>query len=337
MSSQPLYYFAREGLKHQVVRLLDEGVDVDDPNEKDDDWCTALHWASEKGYNEIVKLLLEKAADVNARDIDGSTSLHKASKKGHVEVIKLLLDKAADINAKDGCGATPLYEALMSSYFYIDTEVVDLLLAKGADVDAKDANGCTPLHKASCRGSTHFVRFLLNKGANVNAKEKNGWTPLHEAVYNDNEDVFKLLLSKGADINAKDAYGDMALDLTKKDVYDSITVSMMSSEQSPFMNDGGETTHENDIDAPNQPDRVAIVENSAESSPVVDTHDEEIENWLSKFLRNEGDAKKYRDCLVKDGFDTMEIVRELKEGDLYFMKNGHKSITLKKLAELGDE
>jgi hypothetical protein len=46
-------------------------------------------WTSQ-GQFEVVKVLLEKEADVNAKAKDGKTALMWASKNGHVEVVKLL-------------------------------------------------------------------------------------------------------------------------------------------------------------------------------------------------------------------------------------------------------
>lgn len=58
---------------------------------------TVLHWASRIGDAEIVKLLLEKGADVKAKDAVGYTALKNAKLSDHKPVIKILLDYGADI------------------------------------------------------------------------------------------------------------------------------------------------------------------------------------------------------------------------------------------------
>jgi len=51
---------------------------------------TALMIAARDGYADIVKLLLEKEADINIKDVNGKTVLQWAEKNNHSEIIKLL-------------------------------------------------------------------------------------------------------------------------------------------------------------------------------------------------------------------------------------------------------
>ncbi|KAJ7242518.1 hypothetical protein C8J57DRAFT_1009222, partial [Mycena rebaudengoi] len=55
------------------------------------DYGTALQAASSKGYNEIVKLLLENEADVNADGGDYGSALCAACANGHKDVVNILL------------------------------------------------------------------------------------------------------------------------------------------------------------------------------------------------------------------------------------------------------
>lgn len=43
---------------------------------------TALHAATDEGYEDIVELLLTHGAGVNSQDVDGWTALHLATSKG---------------------------------------------------------------------------------------------------------------------------------------------------------------------------------------------------------------------------------------------------------------
>jgi ankyrin repeat protein len=46
--------------------------------------------AAEKGHEAVVRLLLEKGADLNAKTRDGKTALHLAAEEGHETVVQLL-------------------------------------------------------------------------------------------------------------------------------------------------------------------------------------------------------------------------------------------------------
>ncbi len=51
------------------------------------------------GDAEAVKSLLAKGADVNAKDKGGGTALMMAINNNHAGVVRLLIDKGADVNA----------------------------------------------------------------------------------------------------------------------------------------------------------------------------------------------------------------------------------------------
>ena len=195
----PLIRAAERGRTEVVKLLLEKGADV---NVKQiGTGATALIMASQGGHTEVVKLLLEKGADVNAKDNNGITALLIASSKGRTEVVKLLLGKGADVNVKTtNDGTTAMWQASQNGH----TEVVKLLLEKGADVNAKDNNGITALLIVSSKGQTEVVKLLLGKGAEVNAKTTNdGVTALWQAAWQGHIEVIKLLLEKGADVNVK--------------------------------------------------------------------------------------------------------------------------------------
>ncbi|HMF27775.1 MAG TPA: ankyrin repeat domain-containing protein, partial [Candidatus Cybelea sp.] len=61
---------------------------------------------------EAIQLLLDRGADVNATTADGRTALHGAALQGYDDVIRFLVAKGADLFAKDRKGFTPLDTAL---------------------------------------------------------------------------------------------------------------------------------------------------------------------------------------------------------------------------------
>jgi ankyrin repeat protein len=57
---------------------------------------------AERGHEAVVKLLLEKGAELESKDTEYSrTPLLWAAEKGHEAVVKLLLEKDVDLESKD--------------------------------------------------------------------------------------------------------------------------------------------------------------------------------------------------------------------------------------------
>ena len=79
--------------------------------------------AIRKGYPAVVHAFLKKGSDPNARDANGGTALHWAASRGNAEIARLLLDAGADPSATDGDGNTPLQIAANKG----KTEMVGIL------------------------------------------------------------------------------------------------------------------------------------------------------------------------------------------------------------------
>lgn len=59
-----------------------------------------IHHAARIGDTGIVRLLIERGADVNAANERGHTVLYCAGGHGHLDTVRLLLENGADLNAK---------------------------------------------------------------------------------------------------------------------------------------------------------------------------------------------------------------------------------------------
>ena len=88
-------------------RLIDTG-EANVNGDRDHEGCTALHWASYRGYLEISELLTSSGADVNTRNSYGYTALHCASINGHLEIAQLLLCQGADMSIRNVNGITAI-------------------------------------------------------------------------------------------------------------------------------------------------------------------------------------------------------------------------------------
>ncbi|KAJ6825764.1 tankyrase-2 [Iris pallida] len=67
----------------------------------------AIHFASQKGHLEVVRMLLSSGVSVKATNKKGFTALHYAVQGSHPELIKYLVRKGAKLNAKTKAGETP--------------------------------------------------------------------------------------------------------------------------------------------------------------------------------------------------------------------------------------
>jgi len=131
------------------------------------DW-TALMYASLRGYNDIVELLIQKGADINAHSDYRETALMEASIHGHISIVELLIKNGADVNAKAKFGNTALLHASYWGY----KDIVEILLKEGADVNAEDSYGETSLTKASQSNRKELVK-LLEKWIQYNKEYEN--------------------------------------------------------------------------------------------------------------------------------------------------------------------
>ncbi|MDQ7825151.1 MAG: ankyrin repeat domain-containing protein [Candidatus Eremiobacteraeota bacterium] len=76
----------------------------------------------------VTSALDKKPQLLNKPGEDGRTLLHIAAVQGHTPVVKLLVERGADLNVKTADGKTPLKIALESG----KTELAEYLKSKGA-------------------------------------------------------------------------------------------------------------------------------------------------------------------------------------------------------------
>jgi ankyrin repeat protein len=77
------------------------------PNAKDNDGVTPLHWAAGYNLSNAAQSLLRSGANPNAADKMGITPLHQAAGSAAIEVARLLINAGAQINRRTAEGATP--------------------------------------------------------------------------------------------------------------------------------------------------------------------------------------------------------------------------------------
>jgi ankyrin repeat protein len=229
-----------ERIKEVAELLINAGADVNARGNPKlmGEARTPLHWATatiSKG-TDIVRLLLDRGANVNLTAEIGMTPLHWAVRNENLEAVRLLVDKGADFNLKNQEGWTAFSGAALrgrtdmtelflrkgvdTSSFHMAAFTGNLsrvkeLVATGSNVNAKDEFGWTPLFWAACAGQTTVAEFLIENKADLAAHDGEGHSLLHEAARarTDPAKLVELLIAKGADVNAKNARGDTPLHL----------------------------------------------------------------------------------------------------------------------------
>lgn len=165
-----VYYNDVTGLK----AVIENGGTLESININDE-----LGNAAFFGHWKVCDFLINRGADINYNvDKTNETPLHNAiSKAGrpyYFYVVKLLVEKGANINAKTISGIetgafmrdvrtkgeTPLHRAAA----YADEQTISFLIENGADKQAKDINGDSPLSWASQHLRPGKILALLSYG-----------------------------------------------------------------------------------------------------------------------------------------------------------------------------
>lgn len=141
-----------------VEQLIQNGADVDELDQNQD---SPLVISAYKGYNQIVKLLLDAGADVHAVDPGmKATALHAAAYAGRTEAAKLLIDYHIDINKQ---GPYNGYTALHDAVWQNNSEIASLILEAGADLNLLSNDGKSALDFAKAKNRKEIVVLIENK------------------------------------------------------------------------------------------------------------------------------------------------------------------------------
>jgi len=192
----PLISAINTGDSELVRVILQRGADVE---ARCVDQISPLMHAVNRRYESIVEMLLSGGAQMEATTA-GWTALHRAADMANIPIAKILLSSGASIEARSPKDFTPKKSPLarMGSS---DLEEYD-------EVDASEADpGWTVLLRACTRGQEAMVRFLVDRGADIEARSPSNGTPLSCAAEGNYEAIVDFLLIRNAKVNTEDEFG----------------------------------------------------------------------------------------------------------------------------------
>jgi len=123
---------------------------------------TPLIWASMKGDNEMIDILLGAGANIQAPSTDGDTPLHRAVKCGHLHSARHILlkvkpkDRPTLNQMLNNAGMVPLHYA--AKYGFDD--IGELLMGMGGDPAIKDSSGRSSFDYAEQNGHKMMLALL---------------------------------------------------------------------------------------------------------------------------------------------------------------------------------
>ncbi|XP_051632278.1 protein phosphatase 1 regulatory subunit 16A, partial [Manacus candei] len=219
----------------EVRQFLESGIS---PNLCNEDGLTALHQCCIDDSVPVVSVLLDAGADVNSRDTELWTPLHAAATCGHLRLVRLLIQRGADLLALNSDGNMPydlcedeatldflesamaeqgitqerIEEARAATERSMIREIRELARA-GADLDAPRGHGATLLHVAAANGFLEAAELLLEHRAGTHCRDEDGWQPLHAAACWGQVQLVELLVAHGADLGARSLLDETPLDV----------------------------------------------------------------------------------------------------------------------------
>ena len=147
---EELWNAARDGDTARVAKALDQGADVNAGNRYK---ATALFFAADRGHVDVIRLLLDRGADIKAQDtFYRFRPLAMAAMNGHVDAAILLLQR----------GSPGAMDALMAGIQRKSLPLVEAALA-ATDLTAANVRAAMPAAKRD--GSSDIVAALEKKAA----------------------------------------------------------------------------------------------------------------------------------------------------------------------------
>ncbi|XP_052105520.1 uncharacterized protein LOC127738354 [Mytilus californianus] len=158
-----------------------------------------IHAAAYEGNVERLEALINTGVNINFQAIRHKykvTPLMIAASRGLLEVVRLLIQKGAEIDKLDNFKRP----ALMYAVFSGSLPVVYYLILHGSDVNHVDSSGYAPIHYTAISGHLQILKLLFHEGgANKTIPSQNNMgSPLMIARMRGHQDIVDFLMNDDA-------------------------------------------------------------------------------------------------------------------------------------------
>lgn len=188
---------AKASDEKNIKELVNFGKDI---NEKISIfWQAPIHKIIESKdpkKHDVLQKMLDLGSDPNIKDSNGWSALHYACQLGDFESVEILVNIGATIDTYSNNKRIPLHLAAYRGY----PNIVEFLLKNGSDPSYKDELGCTPLHLAAKKGHVKCLELMLSYDDELlYCLDFRNWNILHYASFHGHKKAVRFIAKYDAD------------------------------------------------------------------------------------------------------------------------------------------
>ena len=251
----------------------------------------------------MVQILCNKHAEIGASAADDMAAIHFASQKGHTEVVRILLTSGASIHSRTRKGMTPLHYAAHGSHL----DVAKVLIKKGAHLYSPNKAGKKALDLAKDEEFRNVLIAIEKESKESRARGKEVKGAVHKALpcgIGTESDIVRDEEKKEG-LTKDEIEKDSAVDEEKKEANDGLYKDNI--EQDNVLNDEKKKKHGVEKDYSEEAHRSPPRKKTrAQSSPLNETDKKTDEDGQSKDELITSPRKKVKAELNKVNLSHLE-------------------------------
>jgi ankyrin repeat protein len=195
---------ANQGYTEIVRILLDKGANIEAKGSEGN----ALVYAVWNGHIRTAKLLLERKANIYTRSM--IPTIIFAANNGHLEIVKMFLDAGIDVNTKDEIAGYGGDGSIRENTIITETALTEKEIESLQSV-SKTTRSSDTMPKIEADKTIHLLPELQYFPTIGLPNHLGGATLLIWASQNGHTEIVRLLLDRGAKVNEPDTFDNFAL------------------------------------------------------------------------------------------------------------------------------